>query len=156
MRAGELSAKAGDSRSGGHDAVGETASEPLANAEVVIELTIEAMANLDVQELGKKKMVKCKARKPVLRKWMGKQAERLRPLDLGDTGLDETSESSVEVGKVGELGASAVVEPEGLVGHSRQPAPRGGSMPGRKARPDYKQTRSSKRRWRHARGQVGR
>ena len=72
---------------------------------------MEAMANLDVQELGKKKVVKRKARKPVPRKWMGKQAERLRPLDLGDTGLDVTSESSVEVGEVGELGASAVVEP---------------------------------------------
>ena len=76
--------------------------------------------------------------------YYGTALHRLRPLDLGDMGSDETSESSVEVGVVGELGASAVVEPEGLVGHVCQPMPRGGSMPGRKARPDYKQTRSSK------------
>ncbi len=59
-------------------------------------------------------------------------------------------------GEVGELAASAEVAPEGLVGHVRQPAPRGGSKLGRKERPDYKQTRSSKRRWRHVRGLVGR
>jgi hypothetical protein len=55
-------------------------------------------------------------------------------------GLDETSDSSVEVGEVGEVGASAVVEPEGLVGHSRQPTPRGveACRGGNKVRPDYK------------------
>ena len=58
------------------------------------------MAKLDVQVMVTKKAAKRKAkRKPVPRKWMSKPAERDQPLDLGDMDLDESSESSMEVGE---------------------------------------------------------
>ncbi len=117
--------------------------DSLATVGVVLKETTEAMARLDVQAMVKKKVVKRKARKPVPRKWMSKQAERDQPLDLGDMDLDETSESSVEVGEVGELAAATSVAPEWLVGHVRKLVPRGGSKPGHKQRPAYQQTLSS-------------
>ncbi len=51
---------------------------------MALEETTAAMAKLDVQVMGTKKVVKRKAkRKPVPRKWMSKPAEWDPPLDLG-------------------------------------------------------------------------